>query len=348
MKKIKGFDGIRGFSILFVILTHLNAYKHISDYSPILENITNLFSGSTGVRIFFSLSGFLITYLLLKERHQTGSINILYFFARRFLRLLPVLIIFYSLIAILTITRLIYTPIEAFAFSILYLYNFVPNKFYTGELGHTWSLAVEEQYYFTWPFVVKRINKNYLIYLIAGVIILLCALAYIFYPTMSELRNYKAGRWFIPAIAPIIQGSIFAYFIFKNPTNENYFKNKNSKTALLIGLAFFTFSLYAPDNSIQRLSPIFQGFGISIFISWVFVNQNATTTKFLEFYPISYIGKISYGIYVYQGLFLRTGPSGKLLIQSFPINIILTMAVAILSYEFIEKPILKYKSRFSS
>ena len=66
----------------------------------------------------------------------------------------------------------------------------------------------------------------------------------------------------------------------------------------------------------------------------------------LENRLLSYIGKISYGLYLYQGIFLKTGPSGILAIQQFPLNIFLTFIVAIISYEFIEKPILRYKKRF--
>jgi peptidoglycan/LPS O-acetylase OafA/YrhL len=66
----------------------------------------------------------------------------------------------------------------------------------------------------------------------------------------------------------------------------------------------------------------------------------------LEFKPLSYIGKISYGLYVYQGLFLRTGPGGDLWIQGFPLNIFLVFVTAILSYHILELPLLHYKKRF--
>jgi peptidoglycan/LPS O-acetylase OafA/YrhL len=91
---------------------------------------------------------------------------------------------------------------------------------------------------------------------------------------------------------------------------------------------------------------IFQAFGVGILLCWIYFNQEAGLTKVLEFTPLAYIGKISYGIYVYQGLFLTTGPTGLLPIQQFPVNILLVMLVSVASYHLVEKPLLKLKSRF--
>ena len=83
-----------------------------------------------------------------------------------------------------------------------------------------------------------------------------------------------------------------------------------------------------------------------MFLVWVLYNQENRITILLDNKILNYIGKISYGLYVYQGLFLGTGPGGNLIIQQFPLNIGLTVVIAILSYEFVEKPILTLKSRF--
>lgn len=87
--------------------------------------------------------------------------------------------------------------------------------------------------------------------------------------------------------------------------------------------------------------------GVSLFILWIYYNQNSNITYSLEFLPLKYLGKISYGVYIFQGLFLRTGPGGDLLIQQFPYNIILTIIVAVLSYHLVELKVLKLKKYFN-
>ena len=105
-KYIKGFDGLRAISIFFVVFSHLTP-GDIFINSPYLEKNYKLFSGETGVMIFFTISGFLITSLLLKEKIAFGKINLKFFFIRRFLRLLPPLLIFYVFVLFLMIFQLL-------------------------------------------------------------------------------------------------------------------------------------------------------------------------------------------------------------------------------------------------
>jgi peptidoglycan/LPS O-acetylase OafA/YrhL len=91
---------------------------------------------------------------------------------------------------------------------------------------------------------------------------------------------------------------------------------------------------------------IFQELGISMFLVWIFHHQNNFITNLLEMPPLVFIGRISYGLYVWQGLFLKTSPGGALLIQQFPLNIILAIIVSVVSYYTIEKYALSFKNRF--
>jgi len=225
-------------------------------------------------------------------------------------------------------------------FSITYIYNFIPNKYYSGELGHTWSLAVEEQYYFFWPIIINYFSKKRIFYIIIIVIVTSLICLYLF-PTITYLKHFKYHRWLIPAVSPIVIGSIFAILVndgivYKNRFEENY---------LYLFLSFICF-VYPLYSTVLELSFIFQSMGVSIFLIWVLFNQESKLTSLLSNKFLSYIGLISYGVYVYQGIFLKTGPNNSLWFQLFPQNIIFTFLLAILSYHYIEKPIMKLKNRF--
>jgi len=353
MKHIKGFDGLRAISIILVIITHLGIYNTLAGHPFLIRNY-NLFSGVTGVMIFFSISGFLITYLLLNEKRSNGKINFKKFFIRRFLRLFPPLAIFYIAIFFLMYYEFLKPDYDALLISFFYLYNFVSELHYTVELGHTWSLGVEEQFYLLWPFALNYIVKTKNILALVLILILACWIWKMIYPVLAlsdpDLiylsKHYSLDRWFIPASLPIMVGALTALVLFRK---ETALKNilVNSNFALLLSLLTFFSQLLIPNLPVQLIT-ILQPLGVCIFLLWIYFNQDSFLVRSLEFKPFSFLGKISYGVYVYQGLFLRTGPNGeqKLPIQQFPLNLILVFITAILSYFLIEKRIIKYKERF--
>jgi peptidoglycan/LPS O-acetylase OafA/YrhL len=353
MRYIKGFDGLRAVSIIFVLLTHLGIYSVIKE-NNFLEKNYNLYSGTTGVMIFFTISGFLITSILLKEKKSNGKINLKYFFIRRFLRLLPPLLIFFLAILILMLLNFLPSDYLALLISFFYLYNFVPHIYYTVELGHTWSLGVEEQFYFLWPFVINKIKKNKTGLILSSFVVVCCITMNFIYPLPISLNGrsyfltnyFYVDRWFIPACLPIMIGSFTSIILDEY---EEYLHSKIHKNLLFLALSIFIFiaQLFIPNLSINYIK-LFQPIGISGLLLWIYFNQNNLLVNILEFKPISFLGKISYGLYVFQGLFLRTGPGGNLTIQHFPLNIILVFLISILSYFFVEKRIMKFKNKFKT
>lgn len=353
MKYIRGFDGLRAISILLVLITHLGLYNYLGDYDFINERIKPIVSGFTGVLIFFSISGFLITTILLREKNTYGRIGFKNFYSRRFLRLLPPLILFYAAIILLIKFDFLQGSKTGLLFSIFYLYNFVPNEFYTKELGHTWSLAVEEQFYLLWPFAVAFVYRLKNILKLILIVVLLCGAAYYILPEISFYSegkefllkdNFKLYRWFIPAVGAIMIGAAGAVVLDQHAT-ELRGRLKGNHFILFIAALFFLSPLYFP-SVLLTLYPLTEPVGTVLFLMWLYYNQESNICGILENKALRYIGKISYGIYVYQGLFLTTGPAGQLFIQQFPQNLLLTFAAAILSYELLEKPVLKLKNKF--
>lgn len=342
MKYIKGYDSLRAISIIFVLFAHLGLKQYLPENDYVGQRVWQLMSGGTGVQIFFTLSGFLITSILLKELKEYNSIHFRFFFIRRFLRLLPPLIVLYIVIFVLMLNGSINDSGYGIIFSFFYIYNFIPNKFYTSELGHTWSLSVEEQYYFVWPFVIHFVRERKKLFLIIFAVVAVSFLSYYIYPHISFTGRFKPTRWFIPAVSSIIIGSFFGIIAFQMNPKWKELKH-NNRNLLIAGIVLYLFPLYTP---ILQLIVVFQAVGISLILMWISLNQESKLTTLLDNKVLSYIGKLSYGLYVYHGIFIRTGPGSELWIQQFPQNVFFTVCMAIASYHFLEMPILKLKKHF--
>jgi peptidoglycan/LPS O-acetylase OafA/YrhL len=359
MQKIKttnhitGFDGLRAISIMMVLLSHLGFYDNFFQQRPEYDRFLYLFSGTAGVNIFFCLSGFLITWLLINEKRTQGSISFKRFYIKRFFRLSPPLVLFFLTLLVLGFFHIIHISKWGILLSAVYLYNYAPNDMYDTVLGSTWSLALEEQYYLFWPFLLSFFTRNIKLIRMCLVVILVCVIAKLFLDNLSFMvgneqfvlgDNFKVNRFFIPAVGPVIIGSAFAIFSFHQPLVAIFKKLGNWN--LLISVVLYFSPIYLPA-SLLNFVDFTQAAGVSILLLYLFVYNNKNSIgKLLDIAPLSYIGKISYGIYVYQSFFITTAGKGELVsIQSFPQNIILTLVVSILSYHFWEKWAMKYRDR---
>lgn len=353
---IKGFDGLRGISILLVIFSHLGWAYTLFGNSEMGSRLGLLLSGTTGVNVFFTLSGFLITLILLKEKEAKGRIGLKTFYVKRFLRLAPPLLLFLATLFILMLAGLLALNYKGLLYSFFYVYNYIPKELYSSELGLTWSLSVEEQFYLFWPFIILFVNKTKKIIHIVIMLMVICLILLLARTDSSILeffdalryvelsKRYFTNRWTLPAIATIMTGCLTAVLYHKKT-----FKNINRRQwwgLLVLGSAIFVSFVYLPKEFFPS-GWFIQSFGTALIILFVIHNQDSYFTNALEFNMLSNIGKISYGIYIYQGLFLGTGPNADgLLVQKYPLNLFLTILVAYLSYNILEKKFLRLKKSF--
>lgn len=346
MKYIKGFDALRALSIAFVMLNHLGLDGFLEKGSFARNRLWHLFSGETGVHIFFVLSGFLITMILLREKAQTGTIHLRNFYMRRFLRLLPPLVLLFAAVGVLMWLGYIRTDLTAFAMSFFYLYNYVPLLHYVNELAHTWSLAVEEQFYLIWPILLLSMRKYKSILILCAFFVLISAVALLTFSEFAFKAHLRPARWFIPAAGHIFIGCFFALLHARFP---EAIASRLNKSPLLFGVAVLLFAapVYVPAMLIEA-SALMQSVGIGFLLVWIYSNQQHWLVRFMDFKPFVYVGKISYGLYVYQGLFLTTGYGSPYKFQQYPLNILLTFSAAVLSYHLVEKPISRFRKRFLS
>lgn len=347
---IRGFDGLRGLSIILVLLRHLAVEQWLPDVPLIRRLYWDLASGEAGVNIFFALSGFLITRLLLLEQRRSGSIDLRKFYVRRFLRLLPPLLVFLLISSVLLFTDRINIWAPGLLVSFFYLYNFIPSTHFDSELGHTWSLAVEEQFYLFWPFVLGAARRRTTV-LVALSIVLLSMVAYVVLPVMvipgsahdTLLSSvFDVRRLFIPAVGTIMIGALTAIAFHHRPQRLAGWCTR--PWWMLAAFALYLSPLLLPP-ALRPAALIPQGIAVSMLLLRVMHRQDTLLTRLLEWTPLAYLGRISYGVYVYHVLFMGTAP-GQGLIPMFPLNVVASLAFAMLSFELLERRVLRLKERF--
>ena len=322
----------------------------------------NLFPGGfIGVDIFFVISGYLITSIILKELTQTGSFSFKNFYQRRISRLLPVLLV--VILTTIPFAWIYINPINLIETlkSILYSLVFSSNFYfhYTGQeyadisslfkpFLHTWSLSVEEQYYILFPLVLMflfKSDKKYLIHIfILGFIISLG------FADWTSKNNSSISFYFLHTrIWELLAGSILAYFEIKlGHRSKNLTLNQifPSFGMLLLGHAilFFNEEMYHP--SYITLSPVI-GVGLIIWFS----NKNELITKILSSKLFVGVGLISYSLYLWHYPIFSIARIGNL-IQTDAINkiiiAIIILVLSIASYNFIEKPFRNKKKIFKT
>jgi peptidoglycan/LPS O-acetylase OafA/YrhL len=343
-------DGLRAIAVGAVILYHTKI--SILGYQ--------IFKGGfVGVDIFFVISGYLITSIILKELVTTGSFSFKYFYERRVRRILPALL--FVMLVSLPFAWIYLLPLSFvdFSKSILYSLGFSSNFYfwYSGQIYggpdallkpflHTWSLSVEEQYYILFPIVLLttfKYFKKYLIHiLILGLVISLGLADW-------GSRNHSSLNFYIlPTRAwELLAGSILAYFEItrgKRSGNKTLNLILPSIGLLLIGHSILLFNDHMFHPSFYTLSPII---GVCLVI-W-FSNKDVLITKVLSTKFFVGIGLISYSLYLWHYpafAFARIieFTQGSLFKKLLLVTIIL--ALSIFSYFFVERPARNKKNKF--
>jgi peptidoglycan/LPS O-acetylase OafA/YrhL len=326
---VKSLDGLRATAVFMVMLLH--AHFQFGK------------NGTMGVDIFFALSGFLITTLLLEENALKNTINLRSFYIRRTFRLFPALYatIFFVLIytfffATITVKETIYYEIVS---SSLYLSNISWAWGWVKDniiLGHTWSLAVEEQFYLIWPILIVL----FLRYL--NIVKLICFLI-LFIPFVWILKYNHYNSIFLSIFhESLFIGCLGALlrWIGKFPNN---FSNK-------VMIFFFILLLIIGVFPINAYKILFENNGrcivaiMTVFIIIGLVNKpNSLLGKFLSLPFMIYIGKISYALYLWHVPVFRWFLWHSTLppYLDFIFKFIVTFILAILSLELIEKKSIK-------
>lgn len=343
-------DSLRAFAVILVIISHWFDKNHL--FNRYTAN------GILGVTLFFVLSGFLITGILLRSKLQLDNMGTLkdafrIFYLRRSLRIFPV----YYLLLLLLIIWDIANIRDSFWWHFFYCSNFyfwIQTKF-SGSLSHLWSLSVEEQFYLLWPAIIIFVRRRALVgTFLAGIVIAVLFRCFI------TTRDNEIGRILMPgSLDSFCIGALIAY-------GRNFFSNwykwyVNNRTWFVGGSFILLVLVHTPF--FRKLNTYFELSFYFLIISFVFgiwIDRVADTInksllgKILNNKMLIYIGKISYGLYLFHnfipffyGIDLPgiLQPISLYIIQMFRFFIL--VGLASLSWFLFEKPILSLKERFT-
>lgn len=326
---IPSLDGLRALSVFVVILGH--THSSLLDRIPFNASFRN---GGQGVAVFFVISGFLITHLLLKELRREGQINLRRFYLRRTFRIFPPFYVFLLVIAILGLVHVVQVSRIGLLVAATYTWNYIPVP-ETWILGHCWSLALEEQFYLLWPACMAFFGRGVSLSVAAGVILLspLSRVAtYFLWPAMRGHINMMLHTH----LDTIMMGCLLSLAIDMN------IWQRAMKIALhpAVPIAAIIFLVAVDTRAEQRWKGMYFGtVGISIenvaiagILLYAVFRDQSLLAKVLNLKLLRHLGAISYSLYLWQQLF--TGPPDHL----FPLNIVWIVACAEISYLLVERP----------
>jgi peptidoglycan/LPS O-acetylase OafA/YrhL len=331
MKRLPTLDGWRAVAIAAVVLHHLTQsfYQRESDYGASLTRF-----GAFGVDIFFGLSGLLITKLLLDVRRRSDSFDLRGFYIRRAFRILPPYLIF---LGVLTAAGLWRSGWEA-ASCLLFFRNYAPDSLVGENTQHLWSLAVEEHFYLLWPGLLAwfgaRRSKGIAITLALGVALWRMIESQFTTPLLPFLPQHFRTDLRLDAL---LWGCAVAFLLDDSVQRKQLVKQLRFGVwvamAGLLGLSIVYYS---------QMSSVMVAVLIPILLAGTMTNPEWRLSRALELAPVAWLGRISYSLYLWQQLFLVPGwQHPDKWWQQWPANLPVSFGLAIGSYYFIEKPLIR-------
>jgi peptidoglycan/LPS O-acetylase OafA/YrhL len=290
-----------------------------------------------GVFIFFVISGYIITRLLVVERERTGDFSLAAFYWRRGFRILPPLILFLVGVHLLTLWNLSESSPRYLFLALTFTRNYFPGRF--GSLRHLWSLSVEEQFYLLWPFLLKRLSDRNASKLLLAVMLAAPAIRLIYVMTGA---NGVALEWHFESVADgLAAGCLLAINQKKLHANLFYMRLCTSKWSLLLLPCVTIAAAWQGSTVLYELfgkSLIF--LSATLFLDASIQQCRSLPGRVLNSSPLVSVGRWSYSLYLWQQVFLLE-PRGTKPYAHFPLNLALALLVAVSSYYLLEQPIIR-------
>jgi peptidoglycan/LPS O-acetylase OafA/YrhL len=340
-KRIPSLDGLRALSIGLVLLGHLAGTRHFLSHEAVAR-FGDL--GNLGVRMFFVISGFLITQLLLAELAKTRTISLKAFYIRRTLRILPAFYVFILAASALALMGLVVVDRSDLLHAVTYTMNYHVTDNFT--LRHLWSLSVEEQFYLVWPLALAVLGVARAPWVLGAVLAIVPVLRiglFHFYPGY-ELYINTAFESVCDALAT---GCLLAILLPRLSTSDFFPKLISSRLFPLLIVALFVANRQTNHPALFWFACIpFMNVTMALIVARYVQFPELIGGRALNSTPLVGVGVLSYSLYLWQELFLIQGRPAHSILLAFPLNVILAFLLAGLSYALIEQPFLRLKDRF--
>jgi peptidoglycan/LPS O-acetylase OafA/YrhL len=351
-RHIPSLDGLRALSVLLVIVLHTLQRYSLSRHVPLLYYV--LGNGSMGVFIFFVISGYLITSLLLREREKSNTISLRSFYLRRAFRILPPLYVYILFLTVLWLTGSLpgMNRLELIT-ALTFTRNYVPHVG-LWALEHLWSLCIEEQFYLIWPALLvfcivhrKGFEGRHIATRIALVVIVaepfIRVFSYRFLPTFHNPGAFhmQADGLMFGALGALQQGHQGFEKLYARATRWPW---------LLPLLLFFVSGALGVKFENYWNMPIgitINGFLILMWLLWLVRNPASISGRVFNQPAIAWVGRLSYSLYIWQTFFLHHlnievfGHNGWW--NTFPTSWLCILATAVFSYYCVERPALRLR-----
>ncbi|MDJ0663488.1 MAG: acyltransferase [Acidimicrobiia bacterium] len=331
---VPALDGLRGIAVALVLMNHTGL--------PFTGT-----AGTVGVNVFFVLSGFLITRLLIEEKEKHGSISLRQFYMRRVLRIFPAMYVYLAVTAV--VGYIFREPLNQILYAGLYVSNLVRAGGNSMPLmPHTWSLAMEEQFYLIWPVLIvvvfgaaslagaKSIAARIAI---GGIAVSLVARFALGMSGASLLRLHNGPDL---AAAVLLLGCLLAVWISDRAAPLAH------PAAWVAGMAvILASSLGEKSTSFYMTWLLIAVVGSGLVIGHLALSRSPTwINRVMTLSPLLYLGKISYGLYLWHYTVYFVVKKNVTVYPYKPLlQISLSLIVAALSYRYIERPFLRWKDR---
>jgi peptidoglycan/LPS O-acetylase OafA/YrhL len=340
--RIGALDGWRAIAIVLVLLAHASHTRNV----PLPPGAGLDFlatAGHLGVVIFFVISGFLITTLLMREHAETGTISLKQFYARRALRIFPASYAY--VLAMIAAAALGWIEVSGgdFAMALTYLTNY--NAHRSWYIGHLWSLSVEEQFYLLWPFVLMLAGRR------RGFVAALAAFLLAPAVRLGMHLMLPAGPYrdleIFPAVADgIAAGCLMALarpWLLQRAWYLRFTQHGAIWLLLPLAIVVHSFNGYTIID-VFAMPPLL--IGLAVLIEASTRRVGTLSARILNATPMVAIGTLSYSLYLWQQPFLSRG--GQHIWTLFPYNIGFVVAAATASYLLVERPFLRMRGRFAA
>lgn len=348
--RIPSLDGLRAISISMVLASHVAANIPVLEKHPLVSY--TIFNGNRGVSVFFVISGFLITSLLLKEEQATGRISIRDFYVRRVFRILPPFWVFLAMVAVLWRLGTIQTSWSNLGIAFTFLRDYISGDWWT---GHSWSLSVEEQFYLLWPAVLVFTGRRRSLWIASVLIVTVPLIRILSHILITGKLGPIENFMFHMRVDSLMFGCALA-MVYRNQRFARFAERILKWPGVLVALVFFFLVSGYLNQRFQGyymlpLGYTLESIAITYLLLYFVTNPGSIGGKFLNTKPLVHIELISYSLYLWQQLFLATArdaPShwSASLLGGFPFNLAAAFLAAELSWQVVEKPALNLRRRF--